>query len=209
MEAGGTEDDFWPSASFDRDAAEAMGRALAARAVSRNSAEFEAACEEIAAMGLDVVDLMGEAYRTSSASVQKHDFKGRELESRRREVRTGLRRPAEGPARGCGGHRGMTSATIAERNRANAKKSTGPRSAQGKAVVSRNARRHGVTSKPDPTSVAAWLRIILDTPDLAPGDLLKDDRRTSSALALAEAEVRSCAARAALDAFERGEAAAL
>ena len=86
----------------------------------------------------------------------------------------------------------MRSATIAERNRANARKSTGPRSAHGKAVVSRNARRHGVTSKPDPTSVAAWLRIILDAPDLAPGDLLKDDRRTCSALALAEAEVRSC-----------------
>ena len=100
----------------------------------------------------------------------------------------------------------MRSATIAERNRANARKSTGPRSAHGKAVVSRNARRHGLTSKPDPTSVAAWLRIILDAPDLAPGDLLKDDRRTCSALALAEAEVRSSAARAALDAFERGEA---
>ena len=36
VEAGGTEDDFRPSASFERDAAEAMGRALAARAVSRN-----------------------------------------------------------------------------------------------------------------------------------------------------------------------------
>ena len=100
----------------------------------------------------------------------------------------------------------MRSATISERNRSNARKSTGPGSARGKAVVSQNARRHGVTSKPDPTSVAAWLRIILDRPDLAPGDLLRDDKRISSALALAEAEVRFYTARAALDAFERGEA---
>ena len=100
----------------------------------------------------------------------------------------------------------MRSDSITARNRANAKKSTGPRSVLGKAVVSTNARRHGATSKPDPTSVAAWLRVILNKPDLLPLDLLSDDRRTSSALALAEAEVRLWSARAALDTFERGEA---
>lgn len=38
-------------------------------------------------MGLDVVDLMGEAYRTSSEQVYYHDGRGQELERRRREVK--------------------------------------------------------------------------------------------------------------------------
>lgn len=97
------------------------------------------------------------------------------------------------------------SSTISARNRNNARKSTGPRTALGKAIVSANARRHGATSKPDPTSVAAWVRIILDKPDLSPGDLLSGDPRVAGALALAEAEVRLCCARAALDKFETGE----
>lgn len=99
----------------------------------------------------------------------------------------------------------MSSDSITARNRENAQKSTGPRSVRGKAVVSTNARRHGATSQPDPTSVAAWLRIILNKADLVPRDLLSDDKRASSALALAEAEVRLGSARAALDNFERGE----
>lgn len=99
----------------------------------------------------------------------------------------------------------MRSDSITARNRANAKNSTGPRSVRGKALVSTNARRHGATSRPDPTSVAAWLRVILGKPDLVPRDLLSDARRASLALALAEAEVKLGSARAALDSFERGE----
>jgi hypothetical protein len=99
----------------------------------------------------------------------------------------------------------MRSNRITTRNRANAQKSTGPRTSQGKAIVSTNARRHGATSKPKPTSVAAWARIILDKPDLDANDILKDDMRISGALALAEAEVRLCSARAALDRFDRGK----
>ncbi len=101
----------------------------------------------------------------------------------------------------------MTSTAVTVRNRANAKKSTGPRTAAGKASVSGNARRHGATSQPDPASVAAWARVILDRPDLAPRDLLSDDRRVAAALALAEAEVRLVSARAALEEFESGDAA--
>jgi len=100
----------------------------------------------------------------------------------------------------------VSSDNIAARNRANAQKSTGPRTTQGKAAVSQNARRHGATSKPDPTSVAAWLRIILDDPALQPAGFLKDDRRFARALALAEAEVRLCSAKVALVSFECGEA---
>ncbi|WP_223428986.1 hypothetical protein [Tateyamaria pelophila] len=100
----------------------------------------------------------------------------------------------------------MTSDKIAARNRANAQKSTGPKTARGKAVVSRNAQRHGATSKPDPQSVAAWLQIILDDPALEPEAFLNDDRRMTTAMALAVAEVRLSSAKASLVRFENGEA---
>lgn len=101
----------------------------------------------------------------------------------------------------------MTRATIKARNRANAANSTGPRNAAGKAVVAQNARRHGATARPDPERVATWARIILDTPDLEPFDLLVDDAHTRSALALAAAEARLAEATRALQEFEAGDAA--
>jgi hypothetical protein len=100
----------------------------------------------------------------------------------------------------------MSTDKITARNRVNAQKSTGPKTAQGKAVVSRSAQRHGATSKPDPQSVAGWLRIILDDPALELEGFLKDDRRTTSAMALAVAEVRLSSAKASLVRFENGEA---
>ena len=99
----------------------------------------------------------------------------------------------------------MTPQGMAARNRANARKSTGPRTAAGKATSAQNARRHGATAKPDPASTAPWLRVILDDPDLRPADLFAEDDRTRRALALAEAEVKVCAALASLARFERGE----
>lgn len=99
----------------------------------------------------------------------------------------------------------MTTDARAARNRTNAQKSTGPRTAAGKASVAQNARRHGVTAKPNPASVAAWLRVILDDPNLTPADFLAEGDRMRLALALAEAEVKVCAARASLDRFERGD----
>lgn len=99
----------------------------------------------------------------------------------------------------------MTADGRAARNRANAQKSTGPRTAAGKATMAQNARRHGVTAKPDPASVAAWLRVILNDPDLRPADFFAEDDRMRRALALAEAEVKVCEALASLDRFERGD----
>jgi hypothetical protein len=86
-EVGGIEEDWEDPDAFDKDAAKATGLALATRAVSRDPAEFAAACEEIKTMGLDVVELMGEAYCTSARSVRKHDEKLPDLERRRREVK--------------------------------------------------------------------------------------------------------------------------
>lgn len=100
----------------------------------------------------------------------------------------------------------MTSEHIALRNRANAQHSSGPQTQAGKAKVAQNARRHGLTSQPDPGSVTLWLRVILCQPDLSPDDYLKDDPRIFAALKLAEAEVRLRLACAELDRFERGTA---
>ena len=86
-EAGGTQDDWEEPFSFDTDAIRATGAELAAQAISRDPAELTAASKEIKAMGLDVVELMGGAYRTFTSSVQHHDQKGQELERRRREVK--------------------------------------------------------------------------------------------------------------------------
>ena len=61
VEAGGSADDWEETVAFDEISAQATFHALATRAVSRDPAEFAAACDEIEAMGLDVVDLMGEA----------------------------------------------------------------------------------------------------------------------------------------------------
>ena len=99
----------------------------------------------------------------------------------------------------------MTSQGMSARNRANAQKSTGPRTAAGKATSAQNARSHGATAKPDPASIAPWLRVILDDPDLRPADLFTEDDHTLRALALAEAEVKVSAALTSLDRFERGD----
>ena len=98
----------------------------------------------------------------------------------------------------------MSPEDLSARNRQNAQKSTGPKTSTGKAAVAQNARRHGATAKPDPASVAAWLRVILDDPDLTPVDFLAQDDRLQRALALAEAEVRVGRAATALAAFEAG-----
>lgn len=98
----------------------------------------------------------------------------------------------------------MTRRDFSDRNRANASKSTGPKTSRGKAVSSQNARRHGATSAPDASSVSAWLSVILDRPHIRPSDLMPMDDMGRIALNLAQAEARLAAAEQALAEFEAG-----
>jgi len=61
-------------------------KALAQNAVSRDPDTFHAACAEIEGMGLDVVELMSDAYRSHKNAVTRHEDKLPDLERRRREV---------------------------------------------------------------------------------------------------------------------------
>jgi hypothetical protein len=93
-----------------------------------------------------------------------------------------------------------TQAQIAA-NRANARKSSGPRSSSGKERVRHNARRHGATSTAEPESIVAWLRVILGNPDVAAGVIASNDETHQLAVSLAEAEARLVATRQALADF--------
>ena len=86
----------------------------------------------------------------------------------------------------------MTSAMQIAANRANAAKSTGPRTKAGKTVAAGNARRHGLTSAPSMELVRGWLKVILDTPDVPSQiDLQRTERgRLAFRLALAQARLR-------------------
>lgn len=87
VEAGGTEEDWEDPFEFDTDAADREGEDLAERAVSTDPGRCSEAHEEIAAMGLQPIELMSQAYSQYSSPIHKHDEKLQELERRRREVK--------------------------------------------------------------------------------------------------------------------------
>ena len=70
------------------------------------------------------------------------------------------------------------------------RRATGPTTAEGKAVSSRNALRHGLTAEPSAGSVAAWFNIILGSPVCAFEEPSSRDPLREAALRLAIAEVR-------------------
>jgi hypothetical protein len=96
-------------------------------------------------------------------------------------------------------------------NRANAAKSTRPRTEDGKRRASGNARRHGLTCPPQRAEVMAWYKVITGT-DFGFGHILRSDEE-SAALELANAEVHLANAvreeERFLEALETGENLAL
>lgn len=83
----------------------------------------------------------------------------------------------------------MATARRIAANRANARRSTGPRTAGGKRRSAANATRHGLTSAPPQAEILLWFRIILDDAAAMP-DPLETDPLRRAALTLARAEAQ-------------------
>jgi len=83
----------------------------------------------------------------------------------------------------------MTTRRQLAANRANARRSTGPKTAAGKVRSAGNARRHGLTAPLETSALRAWYRVILADPSASPDPLERDPRRRA-ARDLAEAEAQ-------------------
>ena len=70
------------------------------------------------------------------------------------------------------------------------RRATGPKTAAGKAVSARNARKHGLNAPPDEDLVTAWFNLILDNGEDAYEEPNVEDPRREVALRLAIAEAR-------------------
>ena len=70
------------------------------------------------------------------------------------------------------------------------RRATGHITAEGKAVSSQNARRHGLNALPDENLVTYWFNLILDNGEDAYEEPNADDPRREAALRLAIAEAR-------------------
>ena len=70
------------------------------------------------------------------------------------------------------------------------RRATGPKTAEGKAVSARNARRHGLSAPPDEDLVTAWFNLILNSGEDDHEEPNADDPRREAALRLAIAEAR-------------------
>ena len=70
------------------------------------------------------------------------------------------------------------------------RRATGPKTAAGKAVSSRNARKHGLNAPPDEHLVTTWFNLILGNGEGAYEEPNASDPRREAALRLAIAEAR-------------------
>ena len=80
---------------------------------------------------------------------------------------------------------------------------TGPKTAEGKAVSSQNARRHGLNTPPDENLVNSWFNLILDNEEEDYEEPNSDDPRREAALRLAIAEARYHRALQKVDTHDR------
>ena len=80
---------------------------------------------------------------------------------------------------------------------------TGPKTAAGKAVSARNARKHGLNSPPDEDLVTAWFSLILNNGEDALEEPNASDPRREAALRLAIAEARYHRALQKVDTHDR------
>lgn len=86
-EAGGTQEEWEEKTAFDEAGAQAEGEELATRAMSGDHKAMMLANAEITQLGMDPVEVMSGAYRTSGRGLVYHDDKIQELEKRRREMK--------------------------------------------------------------------------------------------------------------------------
>ena len=70
------------------------------------------------------------------------------------------------------------------------RRATGPKTAEGKAVSARNARKHGLNAPPDEDLVTTWFNLIVGNGVGAHEEPNADDPRREAALRLAIAEAR-------------------
>ena len=70
------------------------------------------------------------------------------------------------------------------------RRATGPKTAAGKAVSARNARKHGLNAPPDENLVNYWFNLILDNGEDAHEEPNADDPKREAALRLAITEAR-------------------
>ena len=82
-------------------------------------------------------------------------------------------------------------------------RATGPKTAEGKAVSSQNARRHGLNAPPDEDLVSAWFNAILNNGEDDLEEPNADDPRREAALRLAIAEARHHRALHKVDTHDR------
>jgi hypothetical protein len=85
--AGGAEFETARVALFNKEAAKAEGEDLAKRAVSSDRNIQVVAYAEITSLGMDPLQVMSEAYRTSDLRVAHHHLEIQQLERRRRDVK--------------------------------------------------------------------------------------------------------------------------